>query len=102
MPRRESACAQDALHGFIPQASCAQDPARRVGTVSFRIEGRDAREIPARLDAERLATRWGHFHSHRAVEALGLHPSGGVVRVSLVHYTAEEMSRLIAALDRAI
>ena len=77
--------------------------AHRAPTVSFVAEGRDSSEIPARLDAERIAIRYGHFYAHRAVEALGLHARNGVVRVSMVHYnTADEVDRLIAALDRAL
>ena len=77
--------------------------AYRAPTVSFVAEGRDSSEIPARLDAERIAIRYGHFYAHRAVEALGLHARNGVVRVSMVHTnTADEVERLIAALDRAL
>jgi cysteine desulfurase family protein (TIGR01976 family) len=77
--------------------------AHRAPTVSFVAEGRDSSEIPARLDAERIAIRFGHFYAHRAVEALGLHTHNGVARVSMVHYnTPAEVGRLIAALDRAL
>jgi cysteine desulfurase family protein (TIGR01976 family) len=77
--------------------------ARRAPTVSFVAEGRDSSEIPARLDAEKIAIRYGHFYAHRAVEALGLHARKGVVRVSMVHYnTPDEVARLIAALDHVL
>jgi cysteine desulfurase family protein (TIGR01976 family) len=77
--------------------------AQRAPTVSFVAAGRDSSGIPARLDTERIAIRYGHFYAHRAVEALGLHAGNGVVRVSMVHYnTASEVDRLIAALDRAL
>ena len=77
--------------------------AHRAPTVSFVAEGRDSGEIPARLDAENIAIRHGHFYAHRAVEALGLHARDGVVRVSMVHYNSPaEVARLIAALDRAL
>ncbi len=79
------------------------DPALRVPTVAFSVDGRDAAEIPARLDAARVAIRYGHFYAHRAIEALGLHARGGIVRVSMVHYnTPAEVQRLIAALDEAL
>jgi selenocysteine lyase/cysteine desulfurase len=77
--------------------------AHRAPTVSFVVDGRDSSGIPARLDAERIAIRYGHFYAHRAVEALGLHTRNGVVRVSMAHYnTDEEVTRLIAALDRTL
>ncbi len=79
------------------------DPVRRAPTVSFVVDGRDASEIPPRLEAERVAIRYGHFYAHRAVEALGLLGRNGVVRASMFHYnTAEEVARLVAALDRAL
>jgi selenocysteine lyase/cysteine desulfurase len=77
--------------------------AHRAPTVSFVAEGRDSSEIPTALDAGRIAIRYGHFYAHRAVEALGLHARNGVVRVSMVHTnTPDEVTRLIAALDRAL
>jgi cysteine desulfurase family protein (TIGR01976 family) len=79
------------------------DPERRVPTVAFSVEGRDAAEIPLRLDADRLAVRFGHFYSRRAIEAIGLLERNGVVRVSMVHYnTAAEVGRLIEALERVL
>jgi cysteine desulfurase family protein (TIGR01976 family) len=78
-------------------------PGRRAPTVSFTVEGRDAAAIPAALDRERVAIRFGHFYAHRAVERLGLHARNGVVRASLAHYnTPAEVARLVAALERAI
>lgn len=75
------------------------DPARRVPTVAFTTEGRHASEIPAALDKEKLAVRWGHFYAYRAMEDLGLIERGGVTRVSLLHYnTPEEVERLTRAL----
>ena len=77
--------------------------AHRAPTISFVVDGRDSSEIPAGLDAGKIAIRYGHFYAHRAVEALGLQARHGVVRVSMAHYnTPEEVDRLIAALDRAL
>lgn len=80
----------------------ADDP-RRVPTVVFSVEGRPSSEIPAALDREKLAVRFGHFYAHRAVDALGLHDRDGVVRASLLHLNEEdEAGRLVAALERAL
>lgn len=77
------------------------DPARRVPTVAFSVDGRDAAEIPAALDAEGVAIRYGHFYARRAIEAMGLLPRNGIVRVSMVHYnTPAEVARLVEALDK--
>lgn len=81
----------------------AADPARRVPTVAFTVEGRDSSEIPAALDAAGVAIRYGHFYAHRAIEAMGLLARNGIVRVSLVHYnTPAEVSRLVEALDKTL
>ena len=75
----------------------------RAPTIAFTIAGRDASEIPPRLDAERIAIRYGDFYARRAIDALGLRDRGGVVRVSMAHYnTAAEVARLIAALERVV
>ena len=75
----------------------------RAPTVSFVVDGRDSAAIPAALDRERVAIRYGHFFAYRAVEALGLLAGNGVVRVSMAHYnTPAEVARLIAALDRVL
>lgn len=74
-------------------------PARRVPTIAFTTDGRHASEIPAALDKEKLAVRWGHFYAYRAMDDLGLIERGGVTRISLLHYnTPEEVERLTRAL----
>jgi cysteine desulfurase family protein (TIGR01976 family) len=81
----------------------SSDAAVRVPTVAFTVEGRHAGEVPARLDEEHVAIRWGDFYARRAIGALGLGDRGGVVRASMAHYnTADEVERLIQALDRVI
>lgn len=79
------------------------DPATRVPTISFLVDGRDAREIVRDVDRLHIGIKYGDFHSRRLVEALGLDPASGVVRVSLVHYnTIEEVDRLIGGLERIL
>ena len=79
------------------------DPTRRVPTVAFTVEGRDASEIPAAVDRSKVAIRYGHFYARRAIEAMGLLGRNGVVRASMVHYnTPREVARLIEALDRVL
>lgn len=78
----------------------AADAAVRVPTISFAVNGVDAREIVRHTDALGLGIRHGDFHSRRLVEWLGYGGPAGVVRASLVHYNSpEEVDRLIAALD---
>lgn len=53
--------------------------------------------------ADKLAVRWGHFYTRRAMEPLGLDPEQGLVRVGLAHYnTADEVARLIKALGHVL
>ena len=45
----------------------------------------------------------GHFYALRLLQALGVDPAAGVVRLSFVHYTdGAELDRLLQALDRAL
>ena len=75
----------------------------RAPTVAFAVEGRDAGEIARAVAAHRVAIGAGDFYAARCIEALGLASRGGVVRASMVHYnTADEVQRLIRALDEAI
>jgi len=75
----------------------------RVPTIAFRFDGRDAGELCKAMDAEKIAMRFGDFHSRRLAEYLGLTDHGGMLRVSMVHYnTIEEVDRFIAALDRIL
>ena len=79
------------------------DRERRIATVSFAVEGRNASEIPAALDRHRIGIRYGDFHSRRLIQDLGLAARQGVVRVSLAHYnTLEEIERLIGLLDEVL
>lgn len=79
------------------------DRARRVPTIAFTVDGRDSADIPAALERDHVAVRFGHFYARRAIERLGLLERNGIVRVSMAHYnTPAEVERLIAALDRAL
>jgi cysteine desulfurase family protein (TIGR01976 family) len=77
--------------------------ATRVPTIAFRFDGREAGEICKAMDGEKIAMRFGDFHSRRLAEYLGLTDHGGMLRVSMVHYnTLEELDRFTAALDRIL
>jgi cysteine desulfurase family protein (TIGR01976 family) len=82
------------------------DPRRlgeRVPTVSITATDRDAADVARHL-AEREIYAWnGDFYAWELVERLGLRPHGGLVRLGLVHYnTADEVERLLAALDEIV
>ncbi len=75
----------------------------RIPTISFRFDGMDASEVCKINDDEKIAIRFGDFHSRRLAEYLDVTDHGGMVRVSMVHYnTVEEVDRLTAAFDRML
>jgi cysteine desulfurase family protein (TIGR01976 family) len=71
----------------------------RVPTFAFNIEGRSAREAAERLGERRIAVWHGNYYALEVMRRLGLE-DGGAVRAGIVHYnTAEEVDRLLDALD---
>jgi cysteine desulfurase family protein (TIGR01976 family) len=78
-------------------------PEGRAPTVSFTVEGQRPEDLAARLAEYKLGVGAGHFYAYRLIEVLGIDTDEGVLRTSFVHYTsAEEVNRLIEALDRLI
>jgi selenocysteine lyase/cysteine desulfurase len=76
---------------------------QRVPTVSFSVSGQLSEEIVQHADRHAIGIRFGDFYAKRLIEALGLQPQGGVVRVSIAHYnTVEEIDRLVRCLDEVI
>ena len=73
---------------------------RRVPTVSFTLDGRSAREVAAALGRRGVFVWDGNMYAVELTERLGLEPSGGFVRIGLVHYnTADEVDRLLVELS---
>lgn len=71
----------------------------RAPTFSLAL-GEPGRDVAARLARHGIMAGGGHFYAWRLIEALGIDPDHGVLRLSFVHYTAPgEIARLIAALD---
>ncbi len=77
---------------------------RRAPTFSFHVPGRSSEEIARAVGVDQVAIRHGDFYARRLVEAVGVeNADDGVVRCSMAHYTtAEDVARLIKALDRVI
>jgi len=72
----------------------------RAPTVALAL-GRAAEPVAAELAAHGIMAGGGDFYAVRALEGLGVDSDQGVLRLSFVHYaTAEEVDRLIAALDQ--
>jgi selenocysteine lyase/cysteine desulfurase len=75
----------------------------RVCTISFVHASKPSREIALACAAQLLGCRYGNFYAYRLVQALGLNPGDGVIRVSFSHFnTPEEVDRLIRTLREAM
>jgi cysteine desulfurase family protein (TIGR01976 family) len=71
----------------------------RVPTVAVRHDRLTAREVAEYLAEHGIFAWHGNFYALPLTEALGLEPEG-LLRISLLHYnTAEEVERLLAALE---
>ena len=78
----------------------SSDPRERAPTFSVTVAGRDPGDIARTLAERNICVGHGHFYGYRCVEALGIDPAEGVLRISMVHYnTFEEVQRLTEALD---
>ncbi|RYH10275.1 aminotransferase class V-fold PLP-dependent enzyme [Tropicimonas sp. IMCC6043] len=79
-----------------------REAARRAPTIAVDL-GRDAEAAARALAEHGIMAGGGDFYAVRPLEALGVDLDRGVLRLSFVHYTtAEEVDRLIAALDATL
>lgn len=75
------------------------DPLTRAPTIALALNEPGA-AVATRLARHKVMASGGHFYAYRLLEALGIDPNHGVLRLSFVHYTTpEEIDQLIAALD---
>jgi selenocysteine lyase/cysteine desulfurase len=76
---------------------------KRAPTVAFTVKGMTSAGIAQSLADRGFGVGVGDFYARRLVEALGVDPADGVVRLSFVHYTkSEEVQALIAALSELL
>lgn len=75
----------------------------RCPTVAFIAEGQSSAELAAALVARQVMASSGDFYANRLLEATGVDPATGVVRLSWVHYTSPaDIEHLLAALDASV
>lgn len=78
------------------------DPLRfdhRVPTVGLTVQGQTARAVASKLAEKGIFVWDGHFYAVKAIERLGLHEQGGLLRVGLCHYNSgEEVETLLSVL----
>lgn len=73
---------------------------QRAPTVSIVVEGRSPDELAAALAELNINVGNGNCYAYRLMEAVGVAPETGVLRLSFVHYTRrEEIQQLIDALE---
>ncbi len=75
---------------------------RRAPTVAVALN-RSGAEVAKDLSAHGIMAGGGDFYAVRALDAMGVDPGQGVLRLSFTHYTTEnEVTQLIGALDRVL
>lgn len=78
------------------------DAARRAPTVALALNRR-AEPVAAQLAEFGIMAGGGDFYAQRPLQALGIDPEQGVLRISFTHYTtAAEVSRLTEALEQVL
>lgn len=78
------------------------EAARRAPTVAVALD-RPAEPVSAALAGHGIHCWAGDFYAGRPLQAMGVDPARGVLRLSFTHYTTEaELARLIAALDAVL
>ena len=77
--------------------------ARRAPTVAFMPSKISPPDLEKVLGERGFITGANDFYARRLVEALGLDPDIGVMRISMTHYTSgEEVSQVISALEEVL
>lgn len=78
------------------------EAARRAPTVALAL-GRPAEPVAAELAKHGVMAGGGDFYAVRPLQAMGVDPEVGVLRVSFTHYTSrQEIDQLLEALDRVL
>lgn len=74
----------------------------RAPTVAL-LSARPGEDLARALAAHGIMAGGGSFYAHRPLQALGIDPGHGVLRLSFVHYTSRaEIDQLLAALDKVL
>jgi selenocysteine lyase/cysteine desulfurase len=76
-----------------------ENPTERAPTIALALQEPGA-VVAKRLASHGIMAAGGHFYAQRLLEAVGIDPDHGVLRLSFVHYTTPaEIEQVIAALD---
>ncbi|MEM6939156.1 MAG: aminotransferase class V-fold PLP-dependent enzyme [Pseudomonadota bacterium] len=78
------------------------DAAMRAPTVALALE-RPGGDVATELAQHAIMAGGGTFYAGRALDAMGVDPDKGVLRLSFTHYTtSQEMDQLLNALDAVL
>jgi cysteine desulfurase family protein (TIGR01976 family) len=84
----------------VPGLQMVPAPEHRCPTVAFRLDGHEPGKTAAALGDRGICVFAGDYYAYEFFSALGLRDSGGAVRASIYHYTAEaDVARLVDALS---
>ncbi len=79
-----------------------RDATRRAPTVAVDC-AEPGEDLAARLAPHGIMAGGGDFYARRPLQAMGVDPAKGVLRLSFVHYTSTaEVDQLIGALDQVL
>jgi selenocysteine lyase/cysteine desulfurase len=83
---------------IIGESSAVQN--QRAPTIAFSPNKTEPSVVAQTLSEHQIGVGASHFYAFRLMQALGIDPDEGVVRISLVHYTSvDDVDRLLTALD---
>ncbi|WP_299884577.1 aminotransferase class V-fold PLP-dependent enzyme [uncultured Ruegeria sp.] len=78
------------------------DASMRAPTVALSLN-RPAEPVAAELAQHGIMAGGGDFYASRPLQAMGVDPAQGVLRISFTHYTAKnEIDQLLGALERVL
>jgi selenocysteine lyase/cysteine desulfurase len=78
------------------------EPEKRAPTIAM-AHARPGEDLAHDLSVHRIMAGGGAFYANRLVQALGIDPDHGVLRLSFLHYTSPaEIDQLIRALDAVL
>ncbi len=84
----------------IPEVTIIGRPRRRVGVVSFVVEGVHAHDVGTLLDRDGIAVRVGHHCTQPLLERFGV---SSTTRASVAAFnTEDEVDRLVASVGRVV
>jgi selenocysteine lyase/cysteine desulfurase len=78
-------------------------PETRASTVSIVPLGSSLEDMAHRLAEHKVMVGVGNFYGYRPLDAMGIEPAVGVLRMSFIHYTTrDEIDQLVEGLEQAL